>query len=121
MFNTDNIENYQDISGDLGDTTYRKQLLYFFNLKEYDDNEIIKKTNELYEMLKNNNNFVEIFKLINANNLYATLFKEDEGALIILLSFDYFYNFYLCFKDYINKNDSKENVELLKNLILKNN
>ena len=121
MFNIDISENYQDISGDLGDTTYRKQLLEFFDLKEYDDDIVMEKISELQEMLKDNDDFIEIFKLVNANNLYATIFKVDEGALMILLSFDYFYNFYLCFKDYINKNNSKENFELLKNLVLKNN
>tara|TARA_B100000900_G_C20495628_1_gene681451 strand:+ start:477 stop:827 length:351 start_codon:yes stop_codon:yes gene_type:complete len=83
-------------------TEYRKQLLDFFNLDDYDTNVIINKIDEIYDNIKDFRELNQYLKKITR----FSYFKDDDhkGNMLLLFSYDYFEEFSFCLKDIVKYN-----------------
>lgn len=104
---------------------YREELLKIFCLKEYDDDKIQKETDRLFKMMwtdrENKEDLNALFKVVRANNTWP-IDLNDYMCFIILFSYDYFYLFNDCIKDFmIDKEISKENITKFENFNNKEN
>ena len=104
---------------------YREELLKIFCLKEYDDDKIQKETDRLFKMMWTDNENKEdlnaLFKVVRENNTWP-IELNDYMCFIILFSYDYFYLFNDCIKDFmIDKEISKENITKFENFNNKEN
>lgn len=71
------------------DEEYQSAILEFFSLSEFDEEAMIKKTNTIYEQVKDIKCFQEKMRQAAAN----ILSEDMEMGLVILFSFDYFEEF----------------------------
>ncbi len=104
---------------------YREELLKIFCLKEYDDDKIQKETDRLFKMMwsdrENKEDLNALFKVVRENNTWP-IDLNDYMCFIILFSYDYFYLFNDCIKDFmIDKEISKENITKFENFNNKEN
>ena len=104
---------------------YREELLKIFCLKEYDDDKIQKETDRLFKMMwtdkENKDDLNALFKVVRENNTWP-IELNDYMCFIILFSYDYFYLFNDCIKDFmIDKEISKENITKFENFNNKEN
>ena len=104
---------------------YREELLKIFCLKEYDDDKIQKETDRLFKMMwsdrENKEDLNTLFKVVRENNTWP-IDLNDYMCFIILFSYDYFYLFNDCIKDFmIDKEISKENITKFENFNNKEN
>lgn len=104
---------------------YREELLKIFCLKEYDDDKIQKETDRLFKMMwtdnENKDDLNALFKVVRENNTWP-IDLNDYMCFIILFSYDYFYLFNDCIKDFmIDKEISKENITKFENFNNKEN
>ena len=97
------------------DILYKKQFLQAFNLTDWDENIINKVTGELYEKVKDNEQFTAILDL--APNTWNP--ENKEISFIALFSYEYFDLFHRCLGDFLRYNHIKE--ENYNNLINKLN
>lgn len=68
---------------------YQQCFLSVFGIQEFQENIIAKKTKELYEELKDNEDFVKLLK-----RMAGQMMSDDyEVGLFILFSFDYLHKF----------------------------
>jgi hypothetical protein len=104
------IENIEmDEEYNMREMLYRQDLLYVFQLEEFDDEKINKIIHEIYGKIKDNSHLDTI--LVKMAGLF---FSEDkEVGLMALFSFDYFYIFHPCLCD-ILKNGEVSNENLTK-------
>lgn len=121
---------YQDISGDDGDTMYRRELLRACgNLKEYNDEQIELAQKQLFSFTMNDFDMKDIMKLTLEKHRYAPFICPDlnldnitiidlELGFMLLFGFDTFYMLhnYMATKDtgyldmirdYLNTNSEK--------------
>jgi len=111
MYNySKNLTYRSDLSG----TTYRKELLECFYLKEYSDNINIK-IGKLYKKVKEY--YKEIIKIILKNNPMIGIFSklDDETCFTYLFAWEYFYENHLllqCIQN--NPENTKDMIILLK-------
>ena len=119
MFDYSFETTYQSINDEKqSDEKYRVDLLRFFMLEKYSDEEMASKTNLLYDTYKDNAQFKEILQC-KIKHFKRLPFEMDEHiSLIMLLSYENFHMFVKCLRD-INENNviSKNNFDLLIDLI----
>ena len=105
------------------ETEYRRELLKFFKLEQYNDTIISMRTDRLFFELKHHDQFKELFEIILQHPMVALLSQNSEinsACLVLLLSYDYFYIFFNCLKDYKQNNSiSLGNFSLIKDELLK--
>tara|TARA_Y100000766_G_C18878089_1_gene591888 strand:+ start:280 stop:654 length:375 start_codon:yes stop_codon:yes gene_type:complete len=112
----------KDNQYDACDTQYRKEILEFFELKKYDETKISIKTDKLYAELSKNLEFTRIFETVLYESNYKTFCpdaKVSSFCLVVLLSFDYFYLFKQCYKEFKEK-ENIDSSQLLIEKLLKN-
>ena len=63
MYNTNIVVNYNTITGDNSDTTYRKQVLEFVDVKEFSD-EINTRIEKLYDLHQENDDLKKIISVL---------------------------------------------------------
>ena len=104
---------------------YRNDLLYIFNLEDFDIENIICGLNEVYEKIKQNELFISCIreigeKILNIDTKDDT--KDDTNninGLIILYSFDYLYLTHPCVCEYLeNGFIQEETIKILKEKVL---
>jgi len=90
------------------DTIYRKEILNFFNLKQFDESIIVKHIEQTYHKFKNNTQIQNIIKNIKNNDKFKQfqLFgnTNDITYFLLLFSFDYFFLIHKCLQD-LNKDN----------------
>jgi len=94
---------------------YRQEFLNIFTLEEYDDVIIREKLHELYEKIKENEEFVFCMKEI------ATKMNmpDIESGMYVLFSYDYLYLFHPCVCDFLeNGKIINTHLDNLKKVIL---
>ena len=112
----------KDNQYDACDTQYRKEILEFFELKKYDETKISIKTDKLFAELSKNLEFTRIFETVLYESNYKTFCpdaKVSSFCLVVLLSFDYFYLFKQCYKEFKEK-ENIDSSQLLIEKLLKN-
>lgn len=112
----------KDNQYDACDTQYRKEILEFFELKKYDETKISIKTDKLFAELSKNLEFTRIFETVLYESNYKTFCpdaKVSSFCLVVLLSFDYFYLFKQCYKEFKEKQNI-DSSQLLIEKLLKN-
>ena len=97
----------KDNQYDACDTQYRKEILEFFGLEKYDETKLSIKTDKLYAELSKNEEFIKIFEAVLHESNYKTFCPDVEISsfcVVVLLSFDYFYLFKQCYKEFKETN-----------------
>lgn len=96
IFKNINIENIEtDEEYNMREMLYRQDLLYVFDLEEFDDEKINYCIQKIYEKVKDNADLDGL--LVKMAGLF---FSEDkEVGLMALFSFDYFYLTHPCICD----------------------
>tara|TARA_B100001093_G_scaffold495087_1_gene539167 strand:+ start:501 stop:848 length:348 start_codon:yes stop_codon:yes gene_type:complete len=104
------------ISGDKGDTRYRKDLLTAFNLKQYDDELVKDIVNKIYDLIfkthntsENINNIHEIIKIVRKRNTWP-IELDDHMCITMLFSYDYFFLFHECVKAFLKTNKIEDEI-----------
>ena len=103
------------------DLLYKIQLLQAFDLKDFDENKIIKEQNIIFEKW---NQHKQIYNLILLLKEKYKLYSNDDNIIFqLLFSYDYFYIFLACLRElYYNNQIQDNNYNKLINIInLKNN
>ena len=117
MYNYNYKVYYKHILGDVGDTTYRKQLLEACNLKEWSD-KMVKIQDSIYIKFKDNEQFSSILKKSIEYGFKMPFTLDEKFAMTFLFSFDYYENFHNCIKDLYNDNKiSNDNFKEIMNLL----
>jgi len=115
MYNTTFLCTYKlHDDEDDQDTLYRHEYLYAFGLKEYDSEVIVTTLDNIYQKLRDNNNFIEIVEShyhFNGEN------KNHEVILQFLFSFHTFDLFHACLTYLLRDNNSDTTLydEFIKN------
>lgn len=90
------------------DTEYQKKLLLSFGLENYDEEQMSKKMDELYDYLSKNEEFSHLFKDVAA--MYMS--EKSEHGFAFLFSFTFFDKFYDLICEYHNTgNINKETLK----------
>ena len=119
MYNYSFDTTYQTIDGDLGDTKYREEMLKAFNMTEYEDEELKRKMDKLYNTIKDECNKHELIKSMKSKNQFPFVL-DDNSTLIFFFSFDYFNLFHKCIQDFFkNGHFSDLNIVAFKKLFNK--
>lgn len=87
---------------DDSDTQYRRELLKFFKLNQYDDTKIGIRTDRLYHELVKNEQFNVLFTLILNEPMLAFIISDSEicsACLSMLCSFNYFHLLFKSIKE----------------------
>jgi len=104
MYNTTFLCTYKlHDDEDDQDTLYRHEYLYAFGLKEYDSDIIVATLDNIYQKLRDNNDFIEIVEShyhFNGEN------KNHEVTLQFLFSFHTFDLFHACLTYLLRDNNS---------------
>tara|TARA_B100001063_G_C16661580_1_gene501377 strand:+ start:588 stop:929 length:342 start_codon:yes stop_codon:yes gene_type:complete len=99
MYNYEFNVNYDTMDG------YQEQFLKVFNVSSYDENEIARIRQELYQDLNKMKNFTELFE--KALSLISLENNDTEWGMLSLFQYDYFDKFHECIKlFYTNKDDT---------------
>ena len=88
---------------DDSDTQYRRELLKFFILDQYDDTKIGIRTDKLYHELVKSTQFVTLFTLVLSEPMMSFIFDASEissGCLSMLCSFNYFHMLFNSIKEF---------------------
>ena len=88
------IEDDEEFSNQL----YQQQLLDAFNLTSYDNNKISTSISVIYNSLSKDSRLIQILELIK--NKFPQLCSDQQDAIAILFTYDYFYLFHRCLIDY---------------------
>tara|TARA_Y100000816_G_C25874131_1_gene456149 strand:- start:201 stop:599 length:399 start_codon:yes stop_codon:yes gene_type:complete len=109
-FNTTYLEenNYEK-----SETLYRKQFLKVFNIEIYDFIEINKIIPIIYETIKNEVFFDELFETLKKNTKLPFEIKKED-LILLLFQYDYFHYFHQLLQLLNNKQDYQE----IKNTLL---
>lgn len=111
-YNTDYKLTYYSIKDiEKADTQYRCEFLKVFRLDQFEDTNVNKCQKILFDKIKNNKSFINIFKKVKQHKQYCWLThdKEDYYSFIILFNYDLFYLIHDCLKDFFVNNDISEN------------
>jgi hypothetical protein len=129
IYNSNNVfednDNVTDSDKDfILNALYRNDLLYIFNLEDFDVENIICKLIELYEKVKCNEFLISCMrkmgeKFLNIDTTIDTNMDKDDtnniNGLIILYSFDYLCLTHPCVSEYLeNGFIQEETIKLLK-------
>ena len=103
-FNTTYLEenNYEK-----SETLYRKQFLKVFNIEIYDFIEINKIIPIIYETIKNEVFFDELFETLKKNTKLPFEIKKED-LILLLFQYDYFHYFHQLLQLLNNKQDYQE-------------
>jgi len=97
------------------DVLYRNDLLYIFDLDDYDETVVNTMISTLYEKIQDNKDFKNILEKISEKFCV----NPNEEALILLYSYDYLHITHRCISDFLEKNETnEENINKLKSLIV---
>lgn len=111
MYNTKLVCTYKEKDDGETDDLYRKEMLLAFYLDDFDDDKINLDINQLYNILKNNED------LLNCMKKMAIQFMSEDllVGLMGLFSYDYFYLLHPCICEMIEQNSiSEDNIAMLK-------
>ena len=84
---------------------YREDLMYVFDMDDFNDENINLNVKNLYELLKTNVDMKECMK--KAANKYLS--EDEEFGLMVLFAYDYFYLTHNCICEYIETKKINEN------------
>jgi len=110
-YDTNSVLTYNTIEdSDKSETQYRCEFLKVFGLDTFDDDIIYNAQRTLFNKLKDNKSFINIFdKVLNHKHYgWLTHDKEQYYCFVILFNYDLFYLLHECLKDYFNINDISE-------------
>ena len=110
MYIYDFICTYKLIDECFRDDLYQQQILEAFNLTKYDELTIKKEKEAIYEVLKDNLDFLQLLEKVNEK--YPQLCKRDLDALSILFSYDYFDLFHRYLIDYFMHRNVNINMDI---------
>ena len=98
MYNYSFYCSYLDASANehKQDTIYRQEILKAFNLMVYDHEKMMLTITDLYNKYKENEQIIEILKILKETNKYSFLFNNVADLFTLLFSFEYFYYFHSC-------------------------
>ena len=98
MYNYSFYCTYLDVSSNehQQDTFYRQEILKAFNLMVYDHEKMMTTITDLYNKYKENEQIIEILKILKETNKYSFLFNNVSDLFTLLFSFEYFYYFHSC-------------------------
>jgi len=115
MYNTTFLCTYKlHDDEDDQDTLYRHEYLYAFGLKEYDSDVIVETLDNIYQKLKDNDDFIEIAE---SHYHFSRENKNHEIVLQFLFSFHTFDLFHSCLI-YLLRDDNSDttlDMEFVKN------
>jgi len=80
---------------------YQKDMLGIFGLKEFDDNAINKCVEEIYEKIKERDEFQECMK--KGSNKFLT--EDPITGFMVMFSFDFMYITHMCIQAVLNNNN----------------
>jgi hypothetical protein len=104
MYNTTFLCTYKlHDDEDDQDTLYRHEYLYAFGLKEYDSVVIVATLDNIYQKLRDNNDFIEI---VESHYHFNDENKNHEVILQFLFSFHTFDLFHICLTYLLRDNNS---------------
>lgn len=115
MYNTTFLCTYKlHDDEDDQDTLYRHEYLYAFGLKEYDSDIIVATLDNIYQKLRDNNDFISI---IESHYHFNDENKNHEVILQFLFSFHTFDLFHACLTYLLRDNNSDTTLddEFIKN------
>ena len=78
-------------------TIYRQELLYILCMEDYNETEINKCINKLYERVKESNELTECMIKLAGHFLS----EDKEFGLMILFAYDYMYLSHICISEYL--------------------
>lgn len=117
MYNYSINLNYINSSESQIDTTYRKEFLSVFDLKQYDDSIVSKTLNNIFQKYKEHPQFKQLLDL-EINTIPIPM--PPQTKFTFLFSFHNFFYTHKCLQDLNNSNNiSDENFINLKNIIQK--
>jgi hypothetical protein len=106
---------------------YQAQLLQALKQTEYDDDKISVITGKIYDLLKDNEEILEILEILSEKLVLFQFFKNNNKELDnsfvfpMLFSFEYFHLFHKLFSNYISNKSLKPNhFSQIKQLIIVN-
>tara|TARA_B100000424_G_C22759740_1_gene409947 strand:- start:272 stop:673 length:402 start_codon:yes stop_codon:yes gene_type:complete len=117
-YNSDYKLIYKAIEdNDKSETQYRCDFLKVFGLDVFDDDIVFKSQRIVFDKIKENKSFINIFKKVKKNKYYGWLThdQEDYYSFVVLFNYDLFHLAHQCLKDYFSINDISE--ESYKNII----
>jgi hypothetical protein len=110
------LEYYKIQDIEKSDTQYRKDLMTAWNLKKYDEKELDKSMIVLYNKLKDNQSFKNIFEKVSSHKNLSWLISDDISKLYVLFNYHNFSLIHLCIQDFFDCNDiTKENYTKIMN------
>ncbi len=120
-------QNFLNESDELVNMMYQADLLTIFNKNDYDD-VIINEISNLYDKVKNKEEFIKLLRLIitNLEKTIPIFLMTNNGEVdleygfICLFSFEYFCNFHPIMQKFLKNEDYTEELTSFNNL-LKNN
>jgi hypothetical protein len=80
------------------DTIYRQELLNILGMDDYNENEMDKAINELYEKVKKNNELKEC--MVKLASHFMSI--DETFGLMIMFAYDYMYLTHICISEFIN-------------------
>ncbi len=98
------------------DAMYRNDILYIFDIEEFDKDIVCENLKILYEKIKLNETFNDILKK------FANIYLSDDAeiGLLILYSYDFLYLSHPIISEYLGKGQiSEENINKLNNILKK--
>lgn len=111
IYNTNIFINYHNYNDEY---IYKTELLKVFNQDNFNDDNINNNINILFEIVKNNKEFIECIK--KASSLLLT--DDLLTGFMVLFSYNYFYITHQCICDIINdKVIQPVNLNNLKNIL----
>ena len=111
---TDDIN--EETKDQIRNILYRNDLLYIFDMDDFDEHIIGEAINELYEKIKINNKFFTLMQLVS-NKIIGSQSNAGIG-LLFLYSFDYLYITHVCVSEFLETGEiSATNIANLYNLV----
>ena len=80
------------------DTIYRQELLNILGMDDYNENEMDKAINELYEKVKKNKELKECMIKLAAHFMSI----DETFGLMIMFAYDYMYLTHICISEFID-------------------
>lgn len=114
FLDTDDIN--EETKDQIRNVLYRNDLLYIFDIHDFDEKIIGQSINEIYEKVKINQPFYTLIQRVS-NKIIGSQLKDDIG-LFFLYSFDYLYLTHICVSEFLETGEiSETSVEQLYNLV----
>ena len=96
------------------DAIYRQELLNILGMEDYNEKEMDRAINELYQMVKNNKELKECMIKLAGHFMSS----DEEFGLMILFCYDYMYLTHICICDFLeNGKIDKKNMWKLKSIV----